>query len=361
MMGYATIRAAHRYGLGIDACGSADKWHLHRVARLGGIPVAAGLAFALAVMAALQHGFGEQAVCLLLVLLPALSVGLVEDLTQKLGTLVRLGGTALAAALGWFLLDARLLTLDLWLFDLALTAHMGVAFVFTLFAAAGVSHALNIVDGCNGLSSFVGMVILTAIAAMAYAVGDDFVFVAASLGAASVLGFFFWNFPFGRLFLGDGGAYTLGLLVAELSLMLVCRNPSVSPWFPLVLAIYPVWETLFSAYRRVVLQGRSPGSADRLHLHSLVYHRLARALPNGVKGRLQPIRSSVAAMYMWPLALGCALTALLLWDRPHLLKLSALAFGVGYVLLYNAIVRRCIPRALAFRARGALDTAGPAA
>jgi UDP-N-acetylmuramyl pentapeptide phosphotransferase/UDP-N-acetylglucosamine-1-phosphate transferase len=63
-----------------------------------------------------------------------------------------------------------------------------------------------------------------------------------------------WNYPRGKIFLGDGGAYLLGFWLAELSVLLVVRHPEVSPWFPMLLLVYPIFETLFSMYRSKVLQ-----------------------------------------------------------------------------------------------------------
>lgn len=61
----------------------------------------------------------------------------------------------------------------------------------------------------------------------------------------------------GKIFLGDGGAYLLGYFIAEISVLLVLRNPEVSPWFPLLVVAYPVVEALFSIYRRNILKGVS--------------------------------------------------------------------------------------------------------
>lgn len=55
--------------------------------------------------------------------------------------------------------------------------------------------------------------------------------------AGAALGFFVWNFPAGLIFLGDGGAYLLGFLLAELSILLIYRNPAVSPIFALLLCL----------------------------------------------------------------------------------------------------------------------------
>ena len=75
------------------------------------------------------------------------------------------------------------------------------------------------------------------------------------------------NFPSGSLFAGDSGAYLIGFLIALVSVLLVTRNPQVSAWCPMLLAVYPVWETLFSIYRKKFLRGRSPNMPDGLHLH----------------------------------------------------------------------------------------------
>ncbi len=71
-------------------------------------------------------------------------------------------------------------------------------------------------------------------------------------------GFFIWNYPRGLIFLGDGGAYLIGYLIATLSILLVIRNPSVSPWFALLVNAYPIFETLFIIWRRKVHQGKIP-------------------------------------------------------------------------------------------------------
>jgi UDP-N-acetylmuramyl pentapeptide phosphotransferase/UDP-N-acetylglucosamine-1-phosphate transferase len=85
---------------------------------------------------------------------------------------------------------------------------------------------------------------------VAFQVGDTADRALALAGIGAVLGFFLWNFPAGLIFLGDGGAYFLGFYVAEVSILLLVRNPEVSPLFPLLVCIYPVFETLFSIYRR---------------------------------------------------------------------------------------------------------------
>ena len=160
--------------------------------------------------------------------------------------------------------------------------------------------------------------------------------------AGAVGGFLLINYPSGRIFLGDGGAYLIGLLLAELSVLLVGRNSEVSPWFPLVLLAYPIWETLFSMYRRR-MHGRSTGEADALHLHSLVYRRVARWKGFAASPADHVTRNSIASACLWPLPAACFVVALLFWDNSLVLQSAALVFASFYARLYFRIVRFGLP------------------
>ena len=115
-----------------------------------------------------------------------------------------------------------------------------------MIAVGGCTHALNIIDGINGLAGMVAVLMAISIALVAWQVQDFPIFLIATALASATLGFLAWNFPFGRVFLGDGGAYFLGFMLAELAVLLVVRNPSVSPFYALAVLFYPVFETLFS-------------------------------------------------------------------------------------------------------------------
>src|SRR5450432_442468 len=126
------------------------------------------------------------------------------------------------------------------------------AIALTLLCVTGVANAINIIDGFNGLASMCVMMMMLGIAYVAFQTGDEFIASTALIAAGSVLGFFVWNFPAGLIFLGDGGAYFLGFFIAEVSILLVNRNASVSPIFPVLLCAYPIFETIFSIYRKRV-------------------------------------------------------------------------------------------------------------
>jgi UDP-N-acetylmuramyl pentapeptide phosphotransferase/UDP-N-acetylglucosamine-1-phosphate transferase len=211
-----------------------------------------------------------------------------------------------------------------------------IAFVFTLFAVGGVAHSINIIDGLNGLASGVSLIALLALGYVAFQVSDIELVLMCGVGVGAILGFRMWNYPSGRLFCGDGGAYFLGAYVGILSVLLIHRHPQVSPWFPLLLVLYPVWETLFSAYRRRVLRGRPASMADKLHMHTLFYKRVKHPMEDG-KARSR--RNSDASVFMVLFAGGSALPAVLWWTDSAYLTASALAYVVLYLAIYRRLVR----------------------
>jgi UDP-N-acetylmuramyl pentapeptide phosphotransferase/UDP-N-acetylglucosamine-1-phosphate transferase len=179
--------------------------------------------------------------------------------------------------------------------------------------------------------------------------GDLPIMMCALAGLGAVLGFFVWNFPAGLIFLGDGGAYFLGFYVAELSILLLHRNAVVSPLFPLLMCIYPIFETVFSMYRRRVIRGRPVGMPDGVHLHSLVYRRLLRWAAGDRTARALTRRNSMTAPYLWLLCMTSVIPAMLFWNNSAVLGLFIALFGATYVFLYARIVRFKAPGWLIFR------------
>jgi UDP-N-acetylmuramyl pentapeptide phosphotransferase/UDP-N-acetylglucosamine-1-phosphate transferase len=312
------------------------KVHKSPVPRVGGFGILAGVAAGALV---LQTGELQWMALFLLAALPAFAGGFLEDLTKKVSPYSRLLFAFGAAAVGFVLLDGRITDLDL-PGDDHLFQYQVFAFGFTLFAVGGFAHATNIVDGMNGLMGFTATVILAAIAWVAYLTGDRTILGAALILAAATLGFLVWNFPRGVIFAGDGGAYFLGFAIAELAVLLVHRNSEVSPWFALLVLWYPVWETIFSMYRRKAIRGRSPAHADGLHLHTLVYRRIVR-----LRGR--PVaRNAATTVCMLAVCLTTVLPAVAFWDETWALQAFAACFAAAYVWLYRRIVRFGVPRAL---------------
>jgi UDP-N-acetylmuramyl pentapeptide phosphotransferase/UDP-N-acetylglucosamine-1-phosphate transferase len=135
-------------------------------------------------------------------------------------------------------------------------------------------------------------------------------------------------------------------MAGELSVLLVLRHPEVSPWFPLLLMIYPIFETLFSIYRRRFLRGVSPGLPDGIHLHTLVYKRLVRWAVGSVEAKEIIRRNALTAPYLWLLSSLAMFPAMLFWRSTPILMGFTFAFAVVYIWLYRRIVRFKTPRKL---------------
>lgn len=325
-----------------------QKVHREPVPRIGGAGIAVGL-FAATLLTLPMHRpeAAELGLLLLVCALPAFASGLGEDITKRVRPRTRLWATVVSGALAVWLLDAVITRTDLWGLDWIASFALGAAFL-AVFTVTGISHAINIIDGFNGLASMCVVFMLMAIAYVALEVGDAPIAALALAGAGAVLGFFVWNYPGGRIFLGDGGAYLLGFYLAELGILLLQRNPEVSPLFPLLMAIYPVFETLFSMYRRRIVRGGAIVMPDGVHLHSLVYRRLLHWTV-GHDEHLIKKRNSMTAPYLWLLCMASVLPAVLFWDQSHVLAGFILLFVLSYVLLYSKIVRFRVPRWLVLR------------
>ena len=125
--------------------------------------------------------------------------------------------------------------------------------------------------------------------------------------------------------------------------MLVQRHPQVSPWYPLLLLIYPIWETLFSTYRKLS-RGQSPGMADALHLHQLVYHRVVRSVFDEDEAKMLLNRNNRTTPYLIVFTAFAIVPATLFWSNTPVLIAASLIFGFTYCLAYALIVRFKLPR-----------------
>jgi len=201
-------------------------------------------------------------------------VGLREDIHRNVSPRARLFAAFASAAVAIAL--TRTVVPDLGLFPNSLLYFVIPAIAITLLWSAGTCHALNLIDGLNGLSSLYSMSAAVGFFMIAGYTGDVDIQIVASLLVAAMLGFFVLNWPFGRIFLGDAGAYGIGHVLAWLGIVLVARNPSVAGMAVLLLLFWPVCDTLFSILRRRMTR-KATDQPDRLHFVIAYEHFLRDA------------------------------------------------------------------------------------
>lgn len=326
-----------------------QKFHAQPTPRIGGIPLMIGLLIAAVLLQSLPQPNGASQFGLLLIAaLPVYLGGLTEDITKKVGVKERLLLSMLSGLFGCWLLDATIPSLQFAHFD-PIPMWQPIAIAFTVFAVGGVANALNIIDGYNGLAAGFGVIASISLAIAAAIYGDSFLLYANLAMAGALLGFLVWNWPHGKIFLGDGGAYLLGFWLAEMSILLLVRNPGVSIWLPMAIMVYPVFETLFSIYRRKFKRRTDPGQPDATHLHQLVYKRLIR-IHVGSRIVLEKVaRNSSVAPYFWCITGAFSFIALLLHKTSWALQLLSIAFAIVYVTLYQVLKTWKVPKQIIYR------------
>jgi UDP-N-acetylmuramyl pentapeptide phosphotransferase/UDP-N-acetylglucosamine-1-phosphate transferase len=356
------IRYAGRHTKDHDLNGP-QKFHAKAVPRVGGVAIYGSLVLVmLGLLTANALGWrvpsaGDDSSrtfgLLMLSGLLIFAVGLWEDITKSVRPLVRLLAAAASAWVGFYLLQIVITRTDIWPLDFVLSLPasqvVGLGVLLTMLAVSGVSNAVNIIDGFNGLASMTAMMMLLGIAYVANQNHDSLIQLMALAGCGAVLGFFIWNYPAGLIFLGDGGAYFLGFYVAELSLLLLNRHPEISPLFPVMLCGYPIFETLFSMYRRRLIRGHAASMPDGIHLHTLFYRRVVRWAVGSTEARRLTQRNSLTATYMWIFPFSTVLSSMAFWDSSMGLVIALLGFVIFYWMLYWKIVRFRTPRWLVLR------------
>jgi UDP-GlcNAc:undecaprenyl-phosphate GlcNAc-1-phosphate transferase len=311
-----------------------QKFHTVITPRIGGLTILAGMACGTVYQWIVNPNVGTLLTLALASCLPVFVAGTTEDLTKCVGVKIRLFAGLLSGLTFLWLLDITAIRFGLGALDVWLN-HPWFVVLFLAFGIAGLSNAYNIIDGFNGLASMVAIISSLAIAYVAFKVGDPLVLKFAFILIGAITGFFLWNYPRGLIFLGDGGAYLIGFIVASLSILVVARNPSVSPWFAILVNAYPIFETLFTIWRRSVHQGKNPGLPDGAHFHSLIYRRIMRWAHPGDQSYWANAKTSP---YLWVLSSLGVIPALLWWDSTQALIISSVLFIILYNLAYRQIV-----------------------
>lgn len=308
--------------------------HLRPTPRVGGVAIAGGLiAGAFLVPSEYQWLIGG----LLASTVPVWLVGLAEDLTRAVSAKRRYMAALVSGALAILFFGVWIDRMDAPVLGY-LVGFMPIGIALTLFTTASFSHAFNLIDGLNGLSSGFSVVASIGLWAIAMQNGQFVIANAALLHFGAVLGFAVLNYPFGRIFLGDAGAYSLGHLLSWLGLLLYAQIPILTCWALLLVMFWPMADTIFAIGRRVS-QGNSFDVADRMHAH----HVVMRALEIKILGRKRRhVANPVATLMTLPVASVPTLLGVLFWNDPTAAFCALVVCAVGYVAVYRAVFRLAV-------------------
>jgi len=308
-----------------------QKFHSTPTPRIAGIPVFVSFFIGLWFVDSLEPNY----VILLLASLPVFFGGLIEDITAKISPTKRMVATLVSIVFLFFMGDITINFLGYDWIDYYLSNNLILSLLFTMLVVGGAVNSINIIDGYNGLMPGYSILVLLAIAYVASILGDDLVFQLSLILVASLAGFAVFNFPFGKIFMGDGGAYFVGFMMVSIGLMLAIRNEEVSHWFVLLLFIYPLYETVFSIYRKKIVRGTSPSQPDGYHLHMLIYKRWVKCK---FFKHNKTICNSMTSPFLWVLSLLGIIPAVIWFDNQTILIILAFVFMAIYTIIYRRIV-----------------------
>ena len=244
------------------------------VGRLGGVGALLGIlvaiGFELLVDPSLRvafDGFQRQMIGLTLGLGLVAAVGFFDDI-RRLPAVVKLVVQVFASILAYGL-GLRISGVDLPFLD---PIRLGwLSLPITVLWIVGIVNAVNLIDGLDGLAG--GVLLFASIVNFAAAIGSGSVMPAAIMVsmAGSILGFLLFNWYPAKIYLGDGGAYSLGFLLAVCGLLAPVQKVStgISLLVPLLAVGLPVFDTLLTMLRRF-LNRRGIFSPDRGHLHHIL-------------------------------------------------------------------------------------------
>ena len=312
-----------------EAISAKQASHDRPTSRLGGLATIMALVIGACFMA------DQFIFFILLSSTPVLVVGALEDI----GYNITPGNRFYAGLASGFV--AVYLT-GLWIDDVdftILTPILSLPFIaicFTVFASAGVSNSINLIDGVNGLASGVIVIIGSALCLISFSIGEIGLGTFCVILVGSILGFFIWNFPKGLIFLGDAGAYTYGHLLVWIAISLVSKHPEISAWAIFCIFFWPILDTVAAILRRTLKQS-SINHADHMHFHQL----LMRIVVIYSGGRiLQKSANPVSTIIILPF---CILTSFLgvlflknsIFSILTIIIATFLFFGSYYLMIFS--------------------------
>ena len=300
--------------------------------RLGGLAILAGILPGIFLLdeQARQLGFW-----MLISSIPVFLGGLGKDIGFDISPTQRLLASLVSAALAVMLFGYWVPYVDFPGLGL-LTSISLVSIIITIAVSGGICHAVNLMDGLNGLSICWTICAALTMAIIALNVNDTAVFNLLILLIGATTGVLFWNFPLGKIFLGDAGAYTLGHVLAWIALLLMNRHPEISPLALLLIFLWPITDMLLSMMRRK-RSGKPIGQPDRLHFHQMVMRFLE--IQFFTRSR-RHVTNPLGTLIILPMAVVPMVVAVVFRTQTGAALIAFAGFVALFVVTYRWALRR---------------------
>jgi UDP-GlcNAc:undecaprenyl-phosphate GlcNAc-1-phosphate transferase len=250
------------------------KSHQTAIPNLGGVAIFGGFLISYCLFghltAAKELQYILAALCLVFML------GTKDDIVE-LDHKKKFIGQILAAIIITYFGDIRLTSLY-GVFGITLLPYW-VSLVFSVVTIVFIINAFNLIDGINWLASGVSVIISITFGFWFFFHGfHEYAILSASI-AGAVIGFMRFNYTPAKIFMGDSGSLSVGLIAAVLAIVFIEKSSKVAfssvndpfyviaaPSFAISVLIIPIFDTL-RVFALRIIKGRSPFVADRNHIH----------------------------------------------------------------------------------------------
>ncbi len=236
----------------------ARKVHTQAIPRVGGMAMVVGSVLSIAILAELN----QQLIAILAGFIVIWGFGLWDDkcdLNYKIKFLGQLLAVVIVVTWG----DVVVRSFPF--FDGYIPNYLAIP--LTIFALVGITNAINLSDGLDGLAGGTSLISISIIALLAFDANGEMVVIISMAIIGSILGFLRHNTYPARLFMGDTGSQFLGFSLGVLVILLTQTvNSAMSPLIPLFILGLPILDTMAVMGQRIY-ERRSPFSPDKNHIH----------------------------------------------------------------------------------------------
>lgn len=264
-----------KIGLAVEAYAIENNRTVHhgKIVRIGGVAIYLAFVIAMAIFVHPDNTFDAIIIGSLIVFVG----GLIDDLID-LKPIIKFLFQIIGACYVVFFGNIQLQEINLFFFTIKIAP---INYFISILWIVGVTNAINLIDGLDGLSCGISIIVLSVIGFIAYQMRRIDVAIVALILTGSIAGILPYNFNPASIFVGDSGALFMGFMIACLSLLGFKASTFVSLIFPLIILFIPLADTTLAIIRRKA-NGHKISEADRLHLHHILMYKIGLSHRNTV-------------------------------------------------------------------------------
>ena len=302
--------------------------HQGEVSRLGGVSIYFGLATYYLLC---SNSIGIQYIfAIICSTIPLLIITIKEDLFNNTTPSQRIVGMIISTGIFFIIYPVNFPVIDVPILGNLVNQSNLAAFIFFSFAILVIMNGNNLIDGANGLMAMSTLIQILCLFYLSHLVDDFYSEVRLLLIAIPLLLFLLFNYPWGKIFMGDFGAYFYGFMIATNTIIFFGEHPELSTWGAVLILFYPAFELLFS-FTRKKIQKKNPTLPDPNHIHLKMFQLLRSQV-------IKPRTSNGLVMPCLSLIWGSPFI-LLVWVHDSLLLtiLSIIIITIVYLGFYWAL------------------------